>query len=60
MSLRGKRKMFKELGWKTMVRFQARNLVYQAREYVQKITLEMVVGLQPHPFIGETKKMIFL
>jgi len=48
--------LFKELGWKTIVAFQTRNVPHLGHEYVQKAALTFVDGLFINPVLGRKKK----
>jgi len=50
------RVLFKELGWKTIVAFQTRNVPHLGHEYVQKAALTFVDGLFVNPVLGRKKK----
>ena len=50
------RVLFKEVGWKTIVAFQTRNVPHLGHEYVQKAALTFVDGLFVNPVLGRKKK----
>ena len=49
------RVLFKEMGWRTIVGFQTRNISHLGHEYVQKTALTFVDGIFINPLIGKKK-----
>jgi len=49
------KKIFSDLGWKTIVAFQTRNVPHVGHEFLQKQALKEVDGLFIQPVIGEKK-----
>lgn len=47
--------LFRELGWRTVVGFQTRNVPHLGHEYVQKTALTFTDGLFINPVIGKKK-----
>jgi sulfate adenylyltransferase len=49
------RRIFSELGWRTVAAFQTRNPIHRSHEYCTKIALEVSDGVLIHPLVGKLK-----
>jgi sulfate adenylyltransferase len=47
---------FSELGWKSIIGFQTRNVPHRAHEYLHRVGLETSDGLFVQPLVGRKKK----
>ncbi len=49
------RRIFTDLGWRTVAAFQTRNPIHRSHEYCTKIALEVSDGILIHPLVGKLK-----
>lgn len=50
------RKIFTDMGWRTIAAFQTRNPIHRSHEYITKIALELYDALFIHPIVGKLKE----